>query len=163
MNTKGLAIYRAMALSLATILLLSFWPIVLEWRYFRPDWLALWLVFWSLYYPQYIGVWIALGIGLLWDLSTGSLLGSYGISCAVVVYLSRRLGRNYMMFNGVEKTLLVMFLLLIAIVLRLAIWLLFGELSVAQSFNYLITVATSFLAWPLLLDALVRWQNSYLR
>ncbi|HQV22162.1 MAG TPA: rod shape-determining protein MreD [Agitococcus sp.] len=127
MNTKGLAIYRAMALSLATILLLSFWPIVLEWRYFRPDWLALWLVFWSLYYPQYIGVWIALGIGLLWDLSTGSLLGSYGISCAVVVYLSRRLGRNYMMFNGVEKTVLVMFLLLIAIVLRLGIWLLLGR------------------------------------
>ncbi|MFO1391530.1 MAG: rod shape-determining protein MreD [Agitococcus sp.] len=163
MNTNGVVIYRAMAFSFAVILLLSFWPIVLEWRYFRPDWLVLWLVFWTLYYPQYIGVGIAFGVGLFWDLITGSLLGSYALSCAIVVYMSRRLGRNIMMFSGVEKAVLVFFLLVIAIILRVGGWLLLGEVTLEQSLNYIITIGVTLLAWPLMLDTLVRWQNSYLR
>jgi cell shape-determining protein MreD len=34
------------------MLILAFWPIAAEFRYYRPDWLSLWLIFWALYYPQ---------------------------------------------------------------------------------------------------------------
>ena len=100
MSVKPSAVHIAMISSLAIVLVLSFWPIAIEWRYYRPDWLSLWLIFWALYYP----------IGLLADLTTGSLLGSYALSSAMVVYASRRLGRNFMLMNIVEQTILVIFL-----------------------------------------------------
>jgi rod shape-determining protein MreD len=132
MIIKHFAVYRAMAISLGIMLILAFWPIAADFRYYRPDWLSLWLVFWALHYPQKLGVWLACIVGLVWDLTTGSLLGSYALSSAIVVYATRRLGRNVAMFNIVEKAVLVIFLVVLALAVRLALWLMV-DLCVLES------------------------------
>ena len=159
MIIKHFAVYRAMAISLGIMLILAFWPIAADWRYYRPDWLSLWLVFWALHYPQKLGVCLACLVGLLWDLTTGSLLGSYALSSAIVVYATRRLGRNVAMFNIIEKTVLVIFLVVLALAVRLALWLMVDYVSWSQSVHYLSVVFVTLLAWPLVLDALARSQH----
>lgn len=163
MIIKHFAVYRAMAISLGIMLILAFWPIAADWRYYRPDWLSLWLVFWALHYPQKLGVWLACLVGLLWDLTTGSLLGSYALSSAIVVYASRRLGRNFMLMNIVEQTILVVFLVFLSLAVRLFLWWSFDVIAMTQAVHYIVVFFASLCVWPLFLDALVRWQNRYLR
>lgn len=159
MIIKHFAAYRVMAISLGIILILAFWPIAKEFRYYRPDWLSLWLVFWALYYPQKLGVWLACMVGLVWDLATGGLLGSYALSSATVVYAARRLGRNVVLFNIVEKAVLVIFLVVLALVVRLALWLMVDHMAWSQVIHYLSVLLVTILAWPLVLDALAQDQR----
>jgi rod shape-determining protein MreD len=159
MIIKHFAAYRVMAISLGIILILAFWPIAKEFRYYRPDWLSLWLVFWALYYPQKMGVWLAFLVGLLWDLAASSLLGSYALSSATVVYAARRLGRNVVLFNIVEKAVLVIFLVVLALVVRLALWLMVDHMAWSQVIHYLSVLLVTILAWPLVLDALAQDQR----
>ena len=163
MNVKPSAVHIAMISSLAIVLVLSFWPIATEWRYYRPDWLSLWLIFWALYYPNKLGIWLACLIGLLADLTTGSLLGSYALSSAMVVYASRRLGRNFMLMNIVEQTILVIFLGFLSLAVRLFLWWSFDVIVTNQVIHYIAVFFASLCVWPLFLDGLVRWQNRYLR
>lgn len=163
MNVKPSAVHIAMISSLAIVLVLSFWPIATEWRYYRPDWLSLWLIFWALYYPNKLGIWLACLIGLLADLTTGSLLGSYALSSAIVVYASRRLGRNFMLMNIVEQTILVVFLVFLSLAVRLFLWWSFDVIAMTQAVHYIVVFFASLCVWPLFLDGLVRWQNRYLR
>jgi rod shape-determining protein MreD len=95
-------------------------------------------------------------VGLVWDLTTGSLLGSYALSSAIVVYASRRLGRHVAMFNIVEKAVLVIFLVVLALVVRLALWLIFDYVTWSQIVHYLSVLLLTLLAWPLVVDALAR-------
>jgi hypothetical protein len=72
---------------------------------------------------------------------------------------ARRLGRNVAMFNIVEKTVLVIFLVVLALAVRLALWLMVDYVSWSQSVHYLSVVFVTLLAWPLVLDALARSQH----
>lgn len=156
MIIKQFALYRTMIISLGVMLILAFWPIAAEFGYYRPDWLNLWLIFWALYYPQKLGVWLACMVGLVWDITTGSLLGSYALSSAIVVYVGRRLGRHVAMFNIVEKAVLVILLVVLALAVRLALWLIFDYVTWSQVVHYLSVLLLTLLAWPLVVDALAR-------
>lgn len=153
-------LYRAMLLSLVIVLCLSLAPLNVEWLYMRPEFLALWLIFWALYYPDKFGVLMAFWIGLLWDLGSGNVLGIYGLSSAVVVYVGRAWGRNIVFLDTVQKTVFVALLILTFMMIRLGMGVLWDNITWVQLPNYLITVAMSLAAWPIMLAALQRWQHN---
>lgn len=152
-------LYGAMASSFLVIVLLSFWPIDFQWRMWRPEWLILWLLFWSLHQPRTLGIWSAFVVGLVWDVLTGSLLGSYALSSSVLVYLSRRLGRNWLVLNLFERGVLLLLLIVTALAVRLILWYWVQHISLLEITAYVYSLLASIAVWPLIHYSLARWQR----
>lgn len=153
------SLYGAMANSWLVVVLLSFWPIHLEWRMWRPEWFVLWLLFWSLNQPRVLGVWSAFTLGLVWDILTGSLLGSYALSSSILVYVSRRLGRNWLILNIFERGILLLLLMTAALIARLMLWYWVQHISLAIMTAYIYGLLVSVSVWPLVNYSLARWQR----
>ncbi len=77
-----------MALSILLILVLSVFPLPLEWRAWRPEFMALIVVYWATYSPQYFGVFSAWVCGLLLDIVELAPLGFNSLGLVVAAYIS---------------------------------------------------------------------------
>lgn len=58
---------------------------------FRPDWLALTLIYWAMWMPRTWSVGTAWLVGLILDVSQGTLLGQHALALSVVVFVTVRL------------------------------------------------------------------------
>ncbi len=59
-----------------------------EWRWWRPEFVALLVVFWATYYPQFFGIFSAWLSGLSLDIVTLSPIGYHTIGIIVIAYIS---------------------------------------------------------------------------
>lgn len=71
-------------------LMLSIVPLPEAVRPFRPDWLALLLIFWAMHLPRSWSVGTAWVIGLVLDVSYGTLLGQHAVALCVIVFITVR-------------------------------------------------------------------------
>ena len=71
-------------------LMLSIMPLPDAIRPFRPDWLALLLIFWAMQLPRSWSVGTAWIIGLVLDVSYGTLLGQHALARCVIVFITVR-------------------------------------------------------------------------
>ena len=73
--------------SLGVALLLTLLPLP-EWASeLRPPWVALTLLYWILAAPERVGVFWGWAMGLLLDVSIGTILGQHALSLAVMAWL----------------------------------------------------------------------------
>lgn len=69
-------------------ILLSVIPLPFEWRWWRPEFVALLVIYWATYSPEYFGVFSAWAFGILLDIVELLPLGHHSIGLIVVAYIS---------------------------------------------------------------------------
>jgi rod shape-determining protein MreD len=83
--------------SLLAALAFNLLPWSVDWLWLRPDFLLLVTLYWVIYQPSRIGMGTAWWLGLLVDLTDGSILGQHALAYAMSVFVLLLLQRR--MFN----------------------------------------------------------------
>lgn len=136
------------ALLFAVALLLSIYPLPLDYRWYRPELLTLLLIYWVLAMPQQFGPVMWCALGLLQDLVSGSVLGQHALGAIVIGYLCaltyQRI-RNYTLWQQACWVFLVC-----GIAAFIEQWIYSLQGGVSSGLKFLSPVLVSALLWPLL-------------
>jgi len=115
---------------------------------FRPDWLTLLLIFWAMQLPRAWSVGSAWIVGLILDVSHGTILGQHALALCVIVFITVRFHLLMRVFPLSQLTATVFALL--ALYQFLLFWI-NGVAGVSsQSVAYWGPVITGTLLWPFL-------------
>ena len=126
---------------------------------FRPDWLALLVIFWAMQLPRTWSIGTAWIVGLILDVSQGTLLGQHALAFCVVAFMTVRFHLLMRVFPLPQLSATVFGLL--AVYQFLLFWT-NGVAGIhAASTVYWGPVVTSALIWPLLFMVLsgVRYRD----
>ena len=135
-------------ITLVVGLMLSIMPLPNLIAPFRPDWLALLLIFWAMQLPRTWRIGTAWIIGLILDVSYGTLLGQHALALCVIVFITVRFHLLMRVFPLSQLTATVFALL--ALYQFLLFWI-NGVASVsAPLLAYWAPVVTGTLIWPFL-------------
>lgn len=77
-------------ISLLVGLMLTMMPLPESIAAFRPDWMALLIIFWAMQLPRTWSVGTAWIIGIILDVSQGTLLGQHALALCVVAFVTVR-------------------------------------------------------------------------
>lgn len=132
--TTGFIVFTLVAAVLINLLPWGGWGL-----WVRPDFVVLVLLYWCVDQPRKIGFGVAWLLGLLMDVSDGSLLGQHALAYTIVAYAGIALHRRVQRFSITPQALHVVPLLLlndvIVLLIRLAAgsdfpgyWYFFGSL-----------------------------------
>ncbi len=126
---------------------------------FRPDWLALLVIFWAMQLPRTWSIGTAWIIGLVLDVSQGTLLGQHALAFCVVAFMTVRFHLLMRVFPLPQLTATVFGML--AVYQFLLFWINGVAGTHAASTVYWGPVITGALFWPLLVMMLsgVRYQD----
>jgi rod shape-determining protein MreD len=115
---------------------------------FRPDWLALLTIFWAMQLPRTWSVGSAWIVGLILDVSYGTLLGQHALALCVIVFITVRFHLLMRVFPLSQLSATVFAML--ALYQFLLFWI-NGVASVAAPpVTYWAPVVTGTLVWPFL-------------
>ena len=92
-------------------LMLSVMPLPESVQAFRPDWLALLVIFWTLQLPRTWSVGSAWIIGIVLDVSYGTLLGQHALALCIVAFITTRFHLLMRVFPLSQLTMTVFSLL----------------------------------------------------
>ena len=127
-------------------LMLSIMPLPDSVTPFRPDWLALLAIFWAMQLPRTWSVGSAWIVGIILDVTYGTLLGQHALSLCVIVFITVRFHLLMRVFPLSQLTATVFALL--ALYQFLLFWI-NGVASVsAPAISYWAPVITGTLVWP---------------
>ena len=113
---------------------------------FRPDWLALLMIFWAMQLPRTWSVGSAWIVGIVLDVSYGTLLGQHALALAVVTFATVRFHLLMRVFPLSQLTATVFALL--ALYQFILFWI-NGVAGInAPSVTYWGPVITGSLIWP---------------
>ncbi len=79
--------YILIVASFTVALLLAVFPIPLEWRWWRPEWVILLAIYWISIFPLTISLFFLCFVGLFQDLLEGVPLGEHGLSLIIISYI----------------------------------------------------------------------------
>ena len=129
-------------------LMLSIMPLPESIAAFRPDWLALLAIFWAMQLPRTWSVGTAWIVGIILDVSYGTLLGQHALALCVIVFITVRFHLLMRVFPLSQLTATVFALL--ALYQFLLFWI-NGVASVsAAAATYWAPVITGTVIWPFL-------------
>ena len=129
-------------------LMLSIMPLPESIAAFRPDWLALLAIFWAMQLPRTWSVGTARIVGIILDVSYGTLLGQHALALCVIVFITVRFHLLMRVFPLSQLTATVFALL--ALYQFLLFWI-NGVASVsAAAATYWAPVITGTVIWPFL-------------
>jgi rod shape-determining protein MreD len=106
-------------LTLLVALLLQLFPWVGSGIILRPDFLLVVMLYWLLRTPNLCNIGTAWFVGLLVDLSSGSLLGQHALSFTITAFVALLYQRRLVLFNAMQLASYVFALLLLERVLTL--------------------------------------------
>ena len=132
--------------SFGVAFVLTMVPIPDEWKFYRPEWVALVLIYWCLALPHRIGVFTGWTVGLLLDVAYGNLLGQYALSFAIMAYMSYLLHVRIRLYPILQQSLII--LLLVALSQMIVLWIKGITGQTPQSWAYWTPSITSMLVWP---------------
>lgn len=116
---------------------------------FRPDWLALVLIFWAMSVPRSYSVGVAWLLGIVLDVSQGTMLGQHALALCVIVYITVKFHLLMRVFPLSQLTATVFALL--ALYQFLLFWI-NGVAGVsAAAVDYWGPVVTGTFIWPIVL------------
>lgn len=147
------------ALMFLLALLLSIYPVALEYRWYRPAFVTLLLIYWVLSMPQAFGPgwwWL---IGLSQDLVAGSILGQHALGTVMVGYLctlSYQRIRNYTLWQQACWVFVV-----IGISSTIYQWVNSMQGIHSSGLQFLRPALISALCWPLFVFAVDQLKNRY--
>ena len=127
-------------------LMLSIMPLPESAEPFRPDWLALLLIFWAMQLPRSWSVGTAWIVGIVLDVSYGTLLGQHAVALCVIVFITVRFHLLMRVFPLSQLTLTVF--ALIALYQFILFWINGVAGVTAPSITYWAPVITGTLLWP---------------
>ena len=134
--------------TLFVALMLSIMPLPDSIAAFRPDWLALLAIFWAIQLPRTWSVGTAWIVGIILDVSYGTLLGQHALSLCVIVFITVRFHLLMRVFPLSQLTATVFALL--ALYQFLLFWI-NGVAGVsAAAATYWAPVISGTLIWPFL-------------
>ncbi len=129
-------------------LMLSIMPLPAAVALFRPDWLALLLIFWAMQLPRTWSVGSAWIVGIILDVTYGTLLGQHALALCVIVFITVRFHLLMRVFPLSQLTATVFALL--ALYQFLLFWI-NGVAGVsAPTMAYWGPVVSGTAVWPLL-------------
>jgi rod shape-determining protein MreD len=115
----------------------------------RPDWLAMLVIFWAMQLPRTWGIGIAWLIGIVLDVSQGTLLGQHALALCFVAFITVRFHLLMRVFPLPQLTATV--LPILAIYQFLLFWI-NGVAGVdAPSITYWGPVISGTMLWPLVM------------
>ena len=114
---------------------------------FRPNWLALFIIFWAMQLPRTWSIGWAWIIGIVLDVSLGTLLGQHALAFAVIAYITVRSHLLMRVFPLSQLTVTVSALL--ALCQFLLFWINGVADTHAPAVYYWGPVLSSTLIWPL--------------
>lgn len=129
-------------------LMLSIMPLPDPLQAFRPDWIALLLIFWAMQLPRTWSVGTAWVIGVILDVSYGTLLGQHALALSVVVFVTVRFHLLMRVFPLSQLTATVFALL--ALYQFLLFWINGVAGVTAPASTYWGPVITGAILWPFL-------------
>lgn len=133
-------------LTLVAALLLTLLPLP-EWaRPYRPAWQNLALIYWCMAAPQRIGVVSAWLLGLVTDITTGTLLGQHALGLAVIAYLVLHLHQRLRVFPLFQQSAVI--LLLLGTERVLSYWVMGAAHQTQPGSEYWIQPLVGMLLWP---------------
>jgi len=120
----------------------------------RADFLALVLLFWCIREPRLISVGIAWFLGLLMDVSDGTVFGQHALAYAVLAYAAEYFRRRVLRFPLWQQAAQVAVLLMVCAALVALVRVVGG--APLPRWSYAIGPLTGALLWPLL-TVLLLW------
>ena len=133
-------------------LILTIMPLPDSVQAFRPDWLAMLVIFWAMRLPRTWSVGMAWMVGIILDVSHGTLLGQHALALCVVAFITVRLHLLMRVFPMPQLTATVFPIL--AIYQFLLFWI-NGVAGVdAPSITYWGPVISGTVLWPFVMIAL---------
>ena len=129
-------------------LMLSIMPLPDGLRAFRPDWIALLLIFWAMHLPRTWSVGTAWIIGVILDVSYGTLLGQHALALSITVFVTVRFHLLMRVFPLSQLTATIFALL--ALYQFLLFWINGVAGVTAPATTYWGPVITGSVVWPFL-------------
>lgn len=129
-------------------LLLTIMPLPDSVAPFRPDWLALLTIFWAMQLPRTWSVGTAWIVGIVLDVSYGTLLGQHALGLCVIAFITVRFHLLMRVFPLSQLTATVFAML--ALYQFLLFWINGVAGVAAPPVAYWGPVVTSTLIWPFL-------------
>lgn len=123
-------------------LLLSIMPLPDWLRSLRPDWVALVVIYWVLSAPTRVNVAMTWCMGLLLDVSVGTLLAEHSLALIVITYLVAKLSARITQFPPRQQIAIVFSLLLLYRVLLFWIQGMQGQMPVSIGFWLPVLIST---------------------
>ena len=129
-------------------LMLTIMPLPESIRDFRPDWLALLMIFWAMQLPRTWSVGSAWIVGIVLDVSYGTLLGQHALALSFIVFITVRfhLLMRVVPLSQLSATVFA----LLALYQFLLFWINGVAGVTAPSIAYWGPVITGTLLWPFL-------------
>lgn len=158
MRTSNTLLYSAVTLSFVVAFALMIIPVSQDLKWLRPDFVALLTIYWVTNLPNSVGIIFAFMIGLLFDLLTGMLFGSMGLTLAIVAFLALNLRLRLRIYRHWQKFTVILLLVAGSQLIRLWIQMLIGHPP--ASFMYWFSSFSSALVWPLVYVILHGYQRS---
>lgn len=135
--------------------LLQVFPMLDPIRLGRPLWIGLALIFWVLALPHRVGVLAGFAVGLYADLLLGRVLGVYGVSFALLAYLTLNSHKRMRAYGALQQSFAVFLLLGVTAFSVHILNSSLGENTVSPA-QTLLPVLSSALLWRPVLG-LLRW------
>lgn len=133
--------------SLLLAMLLAIYPLPLDWRWWRPEFVLLLIIYWVLVLPENMSLTLFWLLGLTQDLIEGAPLGQHALGVVIVSYIclqSYQRVRNY----GLWQQACWIFVL-VGISQLTANWVYAMAGGRAPGLYFLCPALTSALLWPL--------------
>lgn len=127
-------------------LMLTIMPLAESVEPFRPDWLALLVVFWAMHLPRTWSIGTAWIVGIVLDVSYGTLLGQHALALSVIAFITVRFHLLMRVFPLSQLSATVFALL--ALYQFLLFWINGVAGVTAPSVDYWGPVITGTLIWP---------------
>jgi len=134
------------AISFIAALMLTMMPLP-EWaRAFRPQWVTMVLIYWCMALPGRVGIGWGWVMGLLLDVTSGSVLGQNALSLALIAYVVTMLYQRLRLYPQSQQAIIVA--LLIFLQLLLTLWVKGATGAAPDSWTYWLTGLSTALLWP---------------
>lgn len=111
----------------------------------RPDFMLVILIYWLLRAPYLCNITTAWIVGLIVDLSTGSLLGQHALAFTLTAFIALSFQRRLVLFSLIQISLFVLALLFFTRTVVLVLKLFAGNES--QSWHYFWPIVSGLILW----------------
>ena len=134
-------------LSFIAAFILSMLPLPQILQSVRPEFVLLVLIYWCIALPNRVGVGIAWVAGLVFDVSTDSLLGQHALTFALVAYLAIQLHQRIRIFPIWQQALTIFIFMMLQGTITLWINGMLGDAPPLSVF--ILPAVSTALFWPI--------------
>jgi len=151
--------WSMIAVSFVFALMLAVFPVSIEVRWVRPEFVALLSIYWAMYLPHRIGPGVLWVLGILQDVVEGTPLGLHALGLVVIAYICLLSYQRLRNFETWQQAFWVF--VLVGIHQLFGNWVHSLSGNDAPVFLFLLPAFSSALCWPVLVFLLDKLRIRY--